>query len=243
MRRIALLLLVALLLPMPAWAVTMSLGTTYVSGSQAISSLVLTYAGTTSGRGIVCGFEFGGATSAITGVDVSGQAATLLGSNAYNSTMGYNTRLAYLGALSSGGSKTITVTWTNSGTESLYGICQELYSNAGGIAIDGTATGSTGSTANPSLSVTTGAANSALFGFIADSSAEPFAGTGFTEIIYQVQINLEESEYNLDAGASGSKTVGWTLSASQWTASAAAFTAAAGAADQTFGFRRRRVQP
>lgn len=241
MRRIALVLL-ALLLPAPAWAVTMSLGATYADGnSSAASPFDISYVSTTAGRGMVCGYEIGGNSSTITSVTVGSDNATALTLN-NNATLGYSTQIWYVTAMTGSGTQTVRANWSAGGNV-IYGICQELYSDAGGIAIDGS-NQATGNSTSSTTSFNTGSANSALIGFSIVDSGPHTIGSGFTSIRNAGTWNFEALEQDLDAGAAGAKTVDFTVTSGQWAISAAGFTAASGGAAETFGFLRRlQVQP
>ena len=204
----------------------MQLGATFADNNASISPFTISYAGTTTGRGMVVAFEIQGNTSTITSVTVGTDVATLLPIN-NNATMGYSTQIAYITAMTGSGTQTVTVVWT--GAESvIYGIAQEIYDDVTvGIALDGS-NQATGNSTSSTTSVTTGSANSALLGFSIVGTGPHTIGSGFTSIRNGGTFNFEALERNLDAGAAGSKTVDFTVTSGQWAISAAGFKASSG---------------
>jgi hypothetical protein len=142
---------------------------------------------------------------------------------------GWTTQMAYLGTVSSGGSKTITVTF--SGAVSSYVFLQELHDGSnGGIALDGSCNASNAASANPTCNVTTGSANSAIFAVLESIDTDPTVGANYTQLNETAWYQWEASEYDLDAGAAGTYAADWTAASGRWTIAAAGFKPASGGA-------------
>jgi len=129
-------------------------------------------------------------------------------------------QFATLNALSSGGDKTITITMSHTAGAN-------NQASAFAVELTGTDTsdvfdavnGSTATSSSPSTSVTTGQTGNAIFALaVADStgSGDFGAGSEYTLISLTDSSNRQfQGEYDLDAGAAGTKTVDFTLGGSQ----------------------------
>jgi hypothetical protein len=170
-------------------------------------SIVLT--GTTINRGVVVliAWEELNPAPNITAVDVAGQAATLVAGS--KATLGSDhIQIAYLNNLSSGGDKTINVTFG----DYVYavGVAIEIAGHDTAVGVDATltATDNTGLSNPITGTLTTATANAAIFA-LCTAAGFPSAGTNFT-LLSNPRENVgfqDEDEYWLDAGAAGGKTV------------------------------------
>ena len=182
----------------------------------------------TTGRGVIAMViwqQTGGET--ISSVTVSGESnMTLIGTPSVLA-IGWTTQMAYLGTVTSGGSKTITVNF--SGSVSSYVFLQELHDGSnGGIALSGSGNASNAASANPTVDVTTDAANAAILSVLTHIDTDPSVGANYTSLATSAFFQWEETEYDLDAGAAGTYAANWTASSGRWTVAAAGFKPSAG---------------
>lgn len=224
--RLTLILCWLLLWPSLSWS-AMTLGATVVHGVGISSAAYSPGAYTlTTGRGVIALVvwqQTSGET--ISSVTVSGESnMTVIGTPSVLAT-GWTTQLAYLGTVTSGGSKTITVNWT--GAVNSYVWLQELHDGSnGGIALDGFCNASNAASADPTCNVTTGSANSAILGALESHDADPTVGANYTQLNETAFYSWEASEYDLDAGAAGTYAANWTAASGRWSIAAAGFKAA-----------------
>ena len=213
----------------------MTLGAAAVSSvsNSAGSPVTVTYNGLTAGRGLVCAVmvhDSIGTSNSVDSISDGTTSFTLLGTYTFNDTLNWGLQIGYLPAQVAGGNKTITGAFTSGdgGTAGAVIICAEVYDSVtGGIAVDGTGNAQ-GSSADPTVNVTTGTANSAILAFVAPFSF-PTGGSGYTVLKAVNWFLFETSEYDLDVGAAGTYAAGWTAAAAQWVIAAAGFKAAGGA--------------
>jgi hypothetical protein len=200
------------------------------TGSGATRSATLT--GTTSGHGVVVAITIFDSEGDVTvsSVDVSGQAASAVGS--LSGTTGNKCHLYYLAALSSGGDKTVTVTF--SGTPG----------NAGAIAAatydaelelddeDGGAILSAGSPVGVRFELTTTAASDLAIVLSMGTDDSDGIGGVTREVIsgFDSAFDFSRLYEDLDAGSAGSITIGFETggSVSTFSGKAAVFKSAAG---------------
>lgn len=203
------------------------------SGSQSKSC--------TAGNGLLVCIRWYGAIT-VSSVTCAGETVDLVGSAYGNGTANQTARSqwAYINNIQSTGSKTVSVTLSGSAsnlTISLHEISgQETTGMIGAHAPVATGT----ATANPSTSITTTAANSAVFGCLMSSASGATSGSGYTTLAFTSFWSFEFGEYTtgMDAGAAGSKTVDWTQAASDWHIDAVeVLPAGSGSARDQEGFR------
>jgi hypothetical protein len=197
------------------------------------NSFTLTLTGTTAGRSIVVGVAWQSAFSTVSTVSCSGESnLTLHGSPTQTANLS-KLQFASLGNNTGGGDKTITITMsgTASANNQASAYAVEL-SGTNSASVFDTTNGSTGTSSSPSTSVTTGAEGNAIFALaVADStgSGDFTAGSGYTLISMTDSSNRQfQGQYDVDAGAAGSKTVDFGLGGSQtWAVLAGSFSIAA----------------
>ena len=212
-------------------AITLAVGpnaNSIVSGSN---TFAITLLGVTAGQSIVVGIAFQSAFSSVTSVACSGESNLTL-DTATATTNSSRVQFAYLGDVTASGNKTITITMSHTASAN-------YQAAAFAAALSGTNTaslldvsgGSTATSSSPSTSIATTNSGAAIFAVaVADStsSGDFTAGSGFTLIALTESSNRQfNGEYDIDAGAAGSKTVDFGIGGSQtWAVRAAAFNAA-----------------
>ncbi len=205
------------------------------TNTGASSTLVLPISGTTAGRMLVIAaawddVSFGEQT--ITTIDVNGQSATPIASTKFTRTTGMGDvsgQLAYLPTLSSGGDKTVIISFSAGGTYSS-GSVMEYAGQDPASQPDGTGIATTGVDVQASAPLTTINANALIVAFCCSNYAQPTAGGAYT--LWGSFPNIgyyQEVEDKLDAGSAASKTIDFTdPTFGNWVISAAAFKPAAG---------------
>jgi len=185
------------------------------------TSLAATLTGTTAGRHLVIGigWESGGSSNLVS-LTCSGETVVLVGSPVAASA---RIQLAYIAELASGGSKTITATFSTS--TAAYMFVREFAGGDPSDFLDASNTGSATST-NPSISLTTTTDNCLIVGVETNTTGNPSPGSGYTDFgVSNGWSVFFEGEYDLDAGSAGAKTVDWSnASSTPWAIAAAAFT-------------------
>ena len=209
-------------------AIAVAVGPVTAGITSGNTSFTLTLTGTSAGQSIVVGVAFQSSFSSVTSITCSGESALTV-DTATATASSTRALLAYLGEITAGGDKTITVTMSHSAPGN-------NYASAYAVALSGTDTasffdvsaGSTATSSSPSTSVTTTNANAAIFAVaVADStsSGDFTAGSGYTLVGMSDSTNRSfNGEYDVDVGAAGAKTVDFGLGGSQtWAVRAAAF--------------------
>lgn len=151
----------------------------------------------------------GGGDADVAAVTITGESnATLLGASAYDPAQNNSRyRWALLSNVTTGGNKTVDVELTVSAGDYSLGIAAFALTGADtSNAFDAFQT-ATGTGTAPSLNLTTSVSNAAIFVGIGSEGGEPSAGTGYTDFAFHDVWNWTHGEYDLDVGASGSKTV------------------------------------
>jgi hypothetical protein len=197
--------------------------------TQAVATLL----STTAGRSLVLFADWVGAGITITGVDVSGQAMDVHGSPAEGDggMSGFYLQCASLKSLSSGGTKTITITWSSS-----VGLDGHIWVKeyAGGNTttfFDAVNSAKNAASANPTVSLPTVADNCHVIGYLANEEGGALtAGTGYTLFAADdIAFFMDgEEDTDFDAGTAGSKTVNFTRASGSWLLLAASFKPDAG---------------
>lgn len=233
-----LVVLLALLAPSWAWAAAPKLGATAVSGAGTSDTNSQAYNGLTQHCGIVSLVVYQDTgTETISSITVTSESSmTLVGTPSRNPTSNWSAQVAYLADTTTAGNKTILISLSGGLLRNSYAWHYEVCGSGSGIALDGFGN-TNGSTANPTVNVTTGLANSAIFAVLHNNTATPTAGSGYTGV-NTAWFNYEAAEYKLNAGAANTYAANWTLAAAQWTIAAAGFKAVSAGAG-TSGFRRR----
>ncbi len=211
----------------------MLLGASTVEASAFASSVDVVVNGLTQGRGLVALVSIKQAGGdAITSITTTNNGSfTLIGSlqNGTGFVAGFAIQMAYLSSMPTGGNETITVNTNIVNSPDIVCTVAEVYFSGNlGILLDGSGTGAN-STANPSVTVTTGSNNSGLIGVVqttdGSSAGNPsdYAGSGYTYLTSNRDMFDNPSEYKLDAGAAGAQSVTWVTTATEWFACAAGF--------------------
>lgn len=185
------------------------------------TTIAVSLTGTTSGRTIVIGALWFPSSVSLSSVDVGGQAATVhAASLASSGSLDARSQFASLAALSSGGDKTITATFSgNIGTNEGI-IWVKEYSGSDGFDA---ANAATGAGTSASLSLTTVANNCHIVAVVQDNFDGTFsAGSGYTITVVTAAayFNRAEDDTDFDAGTAGAKTVNFTIPNGNWSLSA-----------------------
>ena len=197
-----------------------------VNSSAAGGALSLT---ASAGDTIIVGIGWYSTTVTITGVTVSSNSdATVRGSTQTGGPSDGRIAWYVLDNVTTGGA--LTVSYTLSGAVNSKGIAWAVSGANTSSAVDTTQGGTNAGSANPSVSITTANANSAIFAMQINGSGVPDAGSGYTlEDTETHAVWYEAAEYDIDVGAAGSKTVDFVEGSSNWVMHAIAInTAAAG---------------
>jgi hypothetical protein len=201
-----------------AWATISATVTNSNVGAGSATTLTLTLAGTNAGELVVVGTVCYDATATITAAITGEGAMTAIGAVLRNATWSNAAQqLFYFPVLATGGSKTITFTYTNT--------C--FAETVGGSFAGATATpfDVQNQVTTSTASVTTTAANDMIFG-MATNGTTPITPTddgGYTAILFTSNVQAGKGFYNLNVGVAGAHSV-----TSSSTVSIAAFKAAAG---------------
>jgi len=189
------------------------------------TTISVTYAGLTAGRGIVIGVVWYHATATISSITLTSEAnATLLAGTLVRNAALNDTALqiAHLREITVGGTKTITATL--SATPSAGAIFAQEYSGQDTVDFSDAATNTgTGNSANPSITVTTNTDNDLIYSINVTNAEAQTAGAGFTLVSTNTAFWWEATEDDVDVGVAGAKTVPWTHAAGDWAISAAGF--------------------
>lgn len=193
-------------------------------GTLSSATHTITLTGTNSGDAVVFGIQWNSNTTTISSITCPGESdATLIGSPVRAASGPQKgMQLAYLAALSSGGSKTFTITFSSAGNCSAFAAAFNGHDSAS--FLDASTSNSTTST-NPSVTLTTGVNNALVVSMVnSNSGVQPTAGSGYTGISVTDTDGAAFGEYNLDVGTAGAKTVDYVHASSvNWTLYAASF--------------------
>lgn len=202
-------------------AFTYGVGPANANGGSG-TTVAATLTGTTAGRHLIVLIGWENGTQTLSSVTCSGESdLTILTSSTANG--GGRIAIAYLANNVNGGDKTVTATFSGSVTGKAISV-NEFYGGDTTSLLDAQTT-ATGSTANPSLSLTTTTDNALIVSAVTAPSGSPTAGTDYTLISGTSLWGIAwKCEYDLDASTAGSKTVNFVnASATSWTMAAAAF--------------------
>ena len=192
-----------------------------VGAGTGASTVVFTLTGTTAGRSLVVGVCWA-SPATISSITCNGESnLTVHGSPVNHASIGIYSQIASLANITTGGTKTITVTFSSTPSYRS-GYAVELI---GGDTSNwfGAVSSGTGTSANPSIAHTT-AANAAFIASIMTNVSPPTAGSNYTFV--PLGTTYQFGEYDLDAGAAGAKTVDYTNATSDaWAIAAASFNA------------------
>lgn len=223
-----------------------------VSAVDSVGTVPVTLTGCTAGRAIVGGLTWNLDGTTVASVSATGESnATLVGSAA-ESTGSNGTQIGqlfYFPNLASGGSKTVTVTFSGTPPD---GTIWAMEVSGGNTSLPDTnaswhlEVGATVASGSPSGSITTNTANALIVTqVIGGQLDDPAPPTGYTGVALTPTDFRQGAAYLLDAGTAGSETVTWTIGTSdQYSLNIAAFRLVGGlsvAARTANLFRRRRL--
>ena len=185
--------------------------------------LTITLAGVAAGHGVVIAWLWAGDTGDFVSVTCAGETIDyttipISGPNANisNTKMG----MAFIAAAATSGTKTINVNFNSILGDG--GVAVALAVN-GAIEYD-TSAYAEGNSAAPSASLIGVTANALIFAISSSRfSGGASAGSGYTRFDLADRHWYDESEYMLDSGTAGNKTVDMAISAEQWGIKAASF--------------------
>jgi hypothetical protein len=192
-----------------------------------------THTGTNSGESVVIGAMWRGDTGVtITGVDVGGQAATSTPS-INDTTNQHRMQFWYLPSLSSGGSKTVTVTYSGS----ILGVVfSAVLAGTDTAALVRDQQSTTGSSTSAGVALPSSVAGDAIFELVTGPPTAPTLDSGYSRISLTDFWSYAEGQYILSA-ASGGSTPTMTVQDGAWSANAIALKAASAAGSPVLGRR------
>lgn len=183
------------------------------TADQSGGTAVTTHTGTNSGESVLIGVIWREDTGvSVSGVDVGGQAATSTTVQITNAGH-HRQQFWYLPSLSSGGSKTVTVTFSGTVLGTIFSAVLAGTNTASLVQDRQTATGND---TTPTVSVTTSSSDDALFAMVSSGAGSPTPGTGFTDIPMTDFWVFCGGEYDLSAGVAGAKTVDSSAASGIW---------------------------
>jgi hypothetical protein len=188
----------SLLLPRSAFA-NFTIGVSPVFADSGTTSNSITLNSCVAGQTVILGYMT--ETTTFVSLACTGETVNLRGTQFVDT---WQMRMADC-LISTGGNKTFTLTVTGSPASQLWG-----FQLAGGAATYDTSVNQGATAANPSISITTGAANCLLVGQIVAHGGSVTPGSGYTSMGLDDWIFFDEAEYNLNAGSAGANTVTFT---------------------------------
>jgi hypothetical protein len=191
----------------------------------------------TAGNGLLICVRWYNAVT-ISSITCTGETVTVVGSAFGNGTANQTARSqwAVINNIQSTATKTVNVTLSGSAANATVSLHEVSGQNTTSM-VGARPAASTGiATANPTHSLTTTAANSAIFGALMGSASSSTPGATYTTLAFTTFWSYEFGEYLLDAGAVGAKTVNWTNAATHdWHIDAIEILPAGGASGGTGG--------
>jgi hypothetical protein len=195
-------------------AQTLSAGPVYAQVS--FDTATITLPNVDAGDNIIIGltwYTYSPSPATLVSITISGESnATIHGSpHVPAGGDGYaTTQWASLANVTTGGTKTITVTWTPFVASSLGGAFALAVAGGAAASILDVSAANDGNSNTPSVSLTTTVANDLIVAVVNSNDGEPSAGSGYTLFDIPNVYIYDSSEYKLDAGAAGAKTVNFT---------------------------------
>jgi hypothetical protein len=169
-------------------------------------------------------------TQTLDSVTLTGESnLTLIGAQT-GGPLNSRSQWAVLESVTGTGSKTATANLSASPTNEM---CVAMWRLSGTdtAALVNTNNGASGTSAAPTVSLTTTAAGCAIFAVTTNDNGEATVGSGYTDEAIANIAWYDTAEYDIDAGGAGSKTVDFSLGGSGgWVINAIAIKAAGGAA-------------
>lgn len=193
-----LLLLALLLIASPSWAAITVVGHTKTAGSGTVT--ISASHDATAGNGLII-IVANHTADGLADVAMSGE--TLLAAGlSYNSTSSSLGAIWYVKSVASTATKTLTATYNASWVVDIF----EVSGHDTTTFLDATSP-SGGARTGLSETVTTVAANAAIFAVGMSTASEPTTDTGYTVIELDTIFDFTNGQYNLDVGAADGKTV------------------------------------
>jgi hypothetical protein len=181
-----------------------TLGVSPVFNDSSTATNVLTLTGCTAGQTVIIGYMTEPTT--VSGITCPGETVNLRGTQ----LSGFWQMQMADCTLSSGGSKTFTLGLSGTPTSQFW-----AFQVLGGPATYDTSVGnSSTSGANISIGITTGGANALVVGQLLNLGGSASAAGGYTSMGLDDIIQFDQAEYNLNVGAAGAQTVGFTNASS-----------------------------
>lgn len=183
----------------------------------------LTLNGVSAGRSLLVCVRWFNASAVISSISCTDESNLTLHTRSGPDAGGRNVQWATLDNVTTGGNKTITVTF-DVGTFHVGVMVVEVIGGNVSDIFDAVANAS-GSSADPTVNITTGMDGNAIFAACFTSNAnELIEGAGYTAVPLGQTTGTAHGEYDLDAGAAGSKTANFTDSSGtgSWVLSAIA---------------------
>lgn len=200
-------------------AITLGVGPVVTEPVGASTTLVISLTGTTAGRSIVVGASHS-SDIAISSITCNGEAnLTEHGSSIGHADIGLWGHIASLANITTGGDKTITITFASSASNRV-GFALELIGGDTANWFD-TSIAVTGFSANPSANITTSKNRECIVAWGASNASDPTPGANYTNI--PISISFQTGEYDLDAGSAGVVAVNFVAGNNTWVIKAAAF--------------------
>lgn len=197
---------------------TISAGVGAAEATSTGLTAVATLNGTTAGRSLALFAEWDVTSATIVSITVNGESdMTVRGSPTINSSLIIAGQCATLDNITTGGNKTITVTWSASqATGATIWVREYQGTNTGGV-FDAT-NGATGTSGTPSLNLTTIASNAHIIAMLVGGNDITSPGAGYTSLgmLDDDWFNSAIELTSFDAGVPGVKTVNATMPSNQW---------------------------
>jgi hypothetical protein len=197
-------------------------------GSSASGVCTATIATWAAGDTCVANIRWYG-TQTLTGVTLTGESnPTILGSPQTGGPNDARSQWVILDDVTGTGSKTLTATLSAAGGS--HAVTMWRLSGCDTAGAEDARNGATGTSAAPSVSVTTVTAGAAIFAILSNDNGEATEGGAYTPETVDNIFQYDSGEYDIDAGSDGSKTVDFSLGGSgTWVINAIAIKAAGGA--------------
>lgn len=213
-------------------AITLSAGP--VAGGNVTTGSTITLAITPStGDALVVGVVWRNSAHTISSITCSGESNLTVHGSPTAEGGGRSAQFASLNNVTVGEAKTVTITMSAGQAGSNYAVAfvMAVAGHNSGSFYDTTA-GATGTSAAPSVNITTANANALVCALCAHDGGgtpgDPAAGSGYTLVALTDGGQFNSGEYDLDVGVAGSVAAGFSLGGSAtWVVKAASFNALA----------------
>jgi hypothetical protein len=197
--------------------------------SSSASSATATIGTWAAGDTCLVNVRWYSATQTLSSVTLTGESnLSILGSVQTGGPSNARSQWALLSNVTGTGSKTATATL--SGNPDQMAVTMWRLSGCDTAGAEDARNGASGTSAGPTVSVSTSQSGSAIFAILSNDNGEATEGASYTPETIGNIFQYDSGEYDIDAGAAGSKTVNFTLGGSgTWVINAIAIKAAGGA--------------